>query len=505
MLPQWSGVSLRGQLVRCQANPRHSMGFGAELPSICDALRYRAGEGQRTLAHMPPGHRLPVVAIVGRPNVGKSSLFNRYTGERRAVVDDTPGVTRDRIAAEVEINARRILLVDTAGLDSEAEAGLASAIQAQARAAVEQADAIVFVVDGKAGCLPEDAEIARTLRRSACPLLLAVNKVDLPQHAVRVAEFHRLGIELTRGVSALHASGAFDALEDLVARIPALEEAPASDEDAVRVAVVGRPNVGKSSLVNRLAGSERVVVSDLPGTTRDAIDLHIDHNGERLVIVDTAGVRRPGRREDVIERVSVLMTVRAIERAEVVLVLIDAAEGFTDQDARVAGLVRERGRACAVLLNKWDLVEAGGAEAKQRVRDAVVHGLRFMPDAPLHAICARSGKGVPGIFPLIRRLQAASMRRIGTSELNRWLHATVSKHEPGMAQRGTRKRPIKFFYATQMGTRPPTFVLFCTEPTAVRESYRRFLENRLREDFDLAGTPIRLRLRARDEKATSSA
>ncbi len=442
--------------------------------------------------------RLPVIAIVGRPNVGKSSLFNRYAGWRRALVEDVPGVTRDRIVEEIEVSGRRVLIVDTAGLDPEAEAGLPAAIQAQARAAVDEADAILFVVDGKAGCLPEDEAIARTLRRTARPLVVAVNKIDRPQHASRLIDFHRLGIEPVLGVSALHASGAFDALETLVARLPPATETPARASGETRIAIVGRPNVGKSSLVNRLAGEERVVVADEPGTTRDATDTRIERDGETFLLIDTAGLRRPGRREGLVERTSALMTVRALERADLALLLIDASEGCTDQDARVAGLVRDRGRACAVLMNKWDLIEREGGEAKRRAREQIADGLRFISDAPLHPISARTGRGIDGIFPLLRRLEAAASRRVTTAALNRWLRETVAKHEPAMAQRGTRKRPIKFFYATQTSVKPPTFVLFCTEPESVRESYRRFLENRLREDFDFCGTPLRLRLRARD-------
>lgn len=446
---------------------------------------------------MSARRKLPIIAVVGRPNVGKSSLFNRFAGRRRALVEDTPGVTRDRIAEEIDVSGRRVLLVDTAGLEAEAEAGLPAAIQAQARAAVEEADAILFVVDGKAGCLPDDVAIARALRRTAKPVTLAVNKIDLPLHAPRIGEFFSLGIERTRPVSAVHATGAFDALEELVAVLPpAREEVPAED-GALRVAVVGRPNVGKSSLVNRLAGVERVVVADEPGTTRDAIDTRIERDGQAFVVVDTAGLRRPGRRTGLVERASALMSLRSIERADVALIVIDAAEGFTDSDARVASLVRMRGRACAVLANKWDVVEARPSGAKQRVRDELERGLRFMADAPVLPISARTGKGVDDIFSLVHRLGAAAVRRIPTAELNRWLQATTEKHGPDMAQRGTRKRPIKFFYATQAAVRPPTFVLFCTEPASVRASYRRFLENQLRQRFDLRGTPIRLRLRAR--------
>jgi GTP-binding protein len=445
----------------------------------------------------------PLIAIVGRPNVGKSSLFNRYAGRRRALVEDTPGVTRDRIVEAVEVGGRRVLVVDTAGFDPDAEAGLPAAIQAQAQAAVDEADAILFVVDAKAGCLPEDEVIARALRRTSKPVALAVNKVDRPLHTDRVADFYRLGIERTRPVSAEHATGAWDVLEELVAALPAASEAleVEAEEGVTRVAIVGRPNVGKSSLVNRLARTTRVVVADSPGTTRDAIDMRIERGDHGYVLVDTAGLRRPGKRRQAVERGSALMAVRSIERADVALIVIDASEGFTDQDARVASLVRELGCAATVVANKWDRMEDRPPEERKRVRDEIAHGLRFMADAPVVTLSALTGKGVDALFPVIQKLAAAADRRISTSELNRWLRATVALHEPSMAQRGSRRRPIKFFYATQTAVRPPTFVLFCTEPAAVKTAYRRFLENRLREAFDLVGTPVRLRLRARDEAA----
>jgi len=441
---------------------------------------------------------LPLVAIVGRPNVGKSTLFNRFAGHRRALVEDQPGVTRDRIAEEIEVGGRRVLVVDTAGLDTEAEAGLVAAAQHQAWSAVEEADAILFVADGQSGLLPDDQELARTLRRTAKPVSLVVNKIDHPQHAGRIVEFHGLGFARTRGVSAEHGTGAWDALEELVAEIPA-RAAPAPPlGQGIRVAVVGRPNVGKSSLVNRIAGADRVVVSDVPGTTRDAVDILIERDGLALTLVDTAGLRRPGRRTRTVERGSALMTVRSLERAEVALVVVDASEGFTDQDAKVASLARERGCAVAVLANKWDLVTRGGdARRGEEVRRAIAHGLRFMSDAPVVTVSAKTGAGVGRLFALVEQLYQASARRIPTAELNRWLSDATARHEPAMAQRGARRRPLKFFYATQTATRPPTFVLFCTEPQAVQASYRRFLENQLRERFDLSGTPVRLRLRTR--------
>jgi GTP-binding protein len=441
-------------------------------------------------------HALPIVAIVGRPNVGKSTLFNRFAGSRRALVEDRPGITRDRIVEEVEVDGRPVLVVDTAGLDPDAEQGLPAAVQAQAQAAIDDADAILFVTDGQSGVLPEDESIARTLRRTDKPIALLVNKVDVPGHVSRVGEFHALGFQRTRGISAEHGTGAWNALEEVVAALPRAESAPARAPDGIRIAVIGRPNVGKSSLVNRLCGEERVVVPDVPGTPRDAVDVRLERQGEPYTIVEPAGLRRAGKRDREAEAGSALMTVRALERADVALVLVDASEGFTDQDARVASLARERGRAVAVLANKWDLVES---ERADHVADRIAHGLRFMADAPVLRISAKTGAGVGRIFERVRRLHAAAERKIGTAELNRWLQATVRRHEPAMGQRGSRRRPLKFFYATQTATRPPTFVLFCTEPEAVQPAYRRFLENQLRESFDLAGTPVRLRLRARSE------
>jgi GTP-binding protein len=449
---------------------------------------------------MSPRSTVPIVAIVGRPNVGKSTLFNRYAGHRRALVEDSPGITRDRIAEEIQAGDRRVLLVDTAGLDPAArtaEGDLTQAVQAQARSAVEDADAILLVVDAKAGLLPEDEDLARTLRRTRKPLAVAVNKIDVPAHKERVSDFYRLGLEPLRAVSAEHGSGAFEVLEELVARLPETEAAAEPEaEGEIRVALVGRPNVGKSSLVNRLAGEQRVVVSSQPGTTRDAIDIRLERDEECFVLVDTAGLRRPGRRTRIAERGSALMAVRSIERARVALLVIDAAEGFTDQDAAVARLVRDRGCAAALLANKWDLVPA---ERRPELLEQIQHGIRFMSDTPVVSVSAKTGSRVTRIFPLVSELARAGEIRVGTAELNRWLEESVQRHPPSMARRGSSRRPIKFFYATQTGVSPPTFVLFCTDPRAIKPEYRRFLERRLRERFGFEGTAVRLQLRARSE------
>ena len=450
---------------------------------------------------------LPIVALVGRPNVGKSTLFNRYAGRRRSIVANQPGLTRDRIAEEIRVAERSVLLVDTAGLDPdpaadrEGERKLGRAIQAQAAAAIEDADAILLIVDGQAGLLPEDEALARTLRRTSKPMALAINKIDVPSHEPRALEFLGLGFERVGSVSAEHGRGAWDLLEELVAALPDAEEIAETTFEGVRIALVGRPNVGKSSLTNRLLGRERVVVSEVPGTTRDAIDSRLERDGEIYTLVDTAGLRRPGRRVQVVERGSALMAVRAMERADVALVVLDAAEGFTDRDAGVASLARERGCAVGILANKWDLIP--GERSEETLRE-IRRALRFMPDAPVLTVSALEGRGAGKILPTARTLARTAERRIGTGELNRWLREVVQRHEPAMAQRGSRKRPIKFFYATQTAVSPPTFVLFCTEPDSVRRSYRRFLENQLRESFGFAGAPLRLRLRARSDPRGAS-
>jgi len=446
-----------------------------------------------------PRSTTPIVAIVGRPNVGKSTLFNRYAGHRRALVADIAGLTRDRISEEVDLGGRRVLIVDTAGLDPDADDELGAAVQAQARSAVREADAVLFVVDGKAGLLPEDEEIARALRRSDKPLAVAVNKIDVPEHRDRVHEFFALGLEPVMAMSAEHGTGAFDALEQLVAALPEPGGDPVfEDEDALRIAIVGRPNAGKSSLLNKLAGQERVVVSEVPGTTRDSVDIRIEREGDAgrpLVLVDTAGLRRAARRSERAERGSALMTVRSLERAEVALILIDATEGVSDQDARVVNLVADSGCAAVVVLNKWDLITS--AEQGQAVQDELKQVLRFATHYPVITVSALTGARLQRLWPVIERVYGSGDRRVPTGELNRWLEETVTRHEPSMARRGPRRRPIRFFYATQVGVHPPTFFLFCTEPRSILPSYLRFLENRLRERFDFAGTPVRIRLRAR--------
>ena len=443
-----------------------------------------------------------MIALVGRPNVGKSTLFNRYSGYRRALVADQPGLTRDRIAERIEIEGREIWLVDTAGLDAgRGQDDLDSAVQAQARSAVEAADAILFVVDGQLGLVPEDEAIAQTLRRSGKPLGLLVNKIDQPMHhRDRLHDFYRLGIEQTFAVSAEHGGGVFDALERVLEEVPEPEEDAdfeAQAEAPIRIAIVGRPNVGKSSTANRLAGEERVVVSDAPGTTRDAIDIAIRRDGQEYVLVDTAGIRKIAKRRGPGEHGGALMTLRSLERAEVALLIVDAAEGISDQDARVASLLREHGCAAVVLANKWDRVET---DRRPDVLADIAHGLRFMSDAPIVPVSAQTGQGFKALFKKIRQVVAAGEQRIPTADLNRWLQDVAEKHPPSMASKGASRRPNKLFYASQVAVRPPTIIVFCTDAKAIQASYVRFLENRLRESFGFEGTPVRVKLRNRSRK-----
>jgi GTPase len=447
--------------------------------------------------------RLPVVALVGRPNVGKSTLFNRYAGYRRALVADQPGLTRDRIAERIEIEGRELWLVDTAGLDPVRGEGLDSAVQAQARSAVDAADAILFVVDGQLGLLPEDQAIAQTLRRSGKPLGLLVNKIDQPtHHQDRLHDFHRLGIAQTFAVSAEHGGGVFDALERVLEELPEAEETDdfdSSTEKPIRIAIVGRPNVGKSSTANRLAGEERVVVSDVPGTTRDAIDIAIRREGKEYVLVDTAGIRKIAKRQGPGEHGGALMTLRSLERAEVALLIVDAAEGISDQDARVASLLREQGCAAVVLANKWDRV---ATDRRADVLADIAHGLRFMSDTPIVPVSAITGQGFKAVFKKIQKVVSAGEQRISTSDLNRWLQDVSEKHPPSMASKGPSRRPNKLFYASQVAVRPPTIIVFCTDAKAIQVSYVRFLENRLRESFGFEGTPVRVKLRNRSRRKT---
>ncbi|MER3456306.1 MAG: ribosome biogenesis GTPase Der [candidate division GAL15 bacterium] len=442
---------------------------------------------------------LPLVALVGRPNVGKSALFNRIARRRLAIVEDTPGVTRDRLYAEVEWSTRRLMLVDTGGYVSRPEDPLGERVRRQAQQAVEEADVVVLVVDAQTGLVPADYEVAEVLRRSGKPVVVAVNKVDSPgPGAAEVAEFSALGLGEPLPVSALHGLRVGELLDRVIEHLPppGPEEAL---EEPVRVAVVGRPNVGKSSLVNTLVGAERVVVDARPGTTRDAVDTWLRHRDRPVVLVDTAGLRRRARVSEALEFYSVRRALQALDRSHVAILVVDASEGVTDQDQRIAREVVDRGKALVVVANKWDLVR--GPVAEERAQQ-LHHALRHVSFAPVLFVSAKTGRNVSRILDAALRVDRAHALRVPTGPLNRAVEAAEAAHPAPADSRG---RPLKIYYATQVSTRPPTVALFVNYPEVATEAYLRHLEARLRERFDFEGTPIRFVLRARRPRGEARA
>ena len=449
----------------------------------------------------------PVVAIVGRPNVGKSTLFNRLIGERRAVMHDVPGTTRDRLYGVAEWRGREFTVIDTGGI--EPEPGLARAapdngalgrwgtlptveILAQAREAMDEADVILFVVDAASGPVAADVDVADLLRRSRKPVLLAANKADGLRQGRNAVEFFELGLGEAIPISSLHGTGTGDLLDEIVDRLPPSEEAD-DDEADLSIAIVGRPNVGKSSLLNALLGRQRAIVSPVPGTTRDPIDTELRFEGLRVLLIDTAGIRRRGKIDRGVEKFSVLRAVRAIERAEVAVLVIDAADGLTAQDTHVAGYVRDARKGLIVAVNKWDLIEKGPRttdEFTARIR----RELEFVDWAPLVFISAQTGQRVRRILELARDVQAARDTRVPTPKVIELVRAAVARHP-----HNERGRQLKIFYATQAAVRPPTFVFFVNDPKLLHFSYERYLENQLRAAFGFEGTALRLVFRARNE------
>lgn len=434
---------------------------------------------------------LPIVAIVGRPNVGKSTMVNRLAENNEAIVHEMRGVTRDRSYHEADWNGRSFTLIDTGGIEMGSDDAFQSSITSQALAATEEADVIVFLVDGKTGINADDEEVARILRRSKKPVLLAVNKLDSVKQEGELWEFYQLGLGDPRPVSALHGTGTGDLLDEIVSLFP--EDKVEEDVlDSINVAIIGRPNAGKSSLTNKLTNDNRSIVSDVAGTTRDAIDTVVEHEGTYYTIVDTAGLRKKSVVHEDVEYYGFVRAMRAIDRAQVVLLVIDATLGLTDQDQRVAGMAAERGCAMVVLLNKWDLVE--GSEAKAEIRERIEDRLTFVGYAPVIAISALSGKNVHRIWNAIDTAYQNYSSVISTSRLNVWLQDirefghTISKG----------KRILKLKYVTQTGTEPPFFTFFCNHPDLVEPSFERYLENRLRSTFGFEGTPIRLKFKKKD-------
>ena len=435
----------------------------------------------------------PLVAIVGRPNVGKSTLFNRLIGHRIAIVEDTPGVTRDRIYADAEWLDYAFTLIDTGGIEPESEDKIAVQMRRQAELAIETADVILFIVDGREGMTSADVEVSEMLRKSKKPVVLAVNKVDAQKFADTAYEFYALGIGDPIPISASQGLNLGDLLDEVVRDFPKIDEL--DTEPRINIAVVGKPNVGKSSLVNALLGVERTIVSDIPGTTRDSVDTPFERNGRRYTIVDTAGIRRKRSVEDEsIERYSVIRSLAAVRRADVVLIVCDATEGISEQGVRIAGYAHEEGKPSVLLVNKWDLIEKDTHTIEKFKKDLSVD-LAFMSYVPMLFLSAKTGQRVDKVLALVNDVYDQSIRRITTGTLNDIVGEAVTVNEPP----SDKGRRLRIYYATQASIQPPTFILFVNDEKLVHFSYQRYLENYLRKSFGLDGTPIRLIFRTRTE------
>lgn len=435
-----------------------------------------------------------IIAIVGRPNVGKSTFFNKITGQRISIVDDTPGVTRDRIYFETDWNGRELLVIDTGGIEPSTDSTLLRQMRMQAEAAIHLADVIVFMCDLQTGVTAADRDIATMLKKAQKKVILAVNKVDgvgaLPPEFY---EFYELGFDDIIPVSALHGTGSGDILDRAVELLPP-DDGHSVNEERVRVAIIGKPNAGKSSIVNRIVGEERVIVSDIPGTTRDAVDTYVDNQYGKYVFIDTAGIRRAGKIEDRIEKYSVIRANMAVERADVCLIMIDAKEGVTAQDEHIAGIAHNNGKASIIVINKWDLVEKDNETFNQYRKD-VYNALAYMTYAPSIFISAKTGQRVDKIFDLINSCYEQASKRITTGLLNDMLAEATARVQPPT----DKGRRLKIYYMTQTGIRPPTFVLFCNNAELFHFSYQRYIENCLRDTFGFEGTPIRLVIKQKGE------
>ncbi len=436
-----------------------------------------------------------IVAIVGRPNVGKSTLFNKLSGKRLAIVDDRPGVTRDRIYADCEWLDRRFLIVDTGGIEPYSDDIILSQMRRQAQIAIETADAIIFVCDVKTGVVATDAEVASMLLKSGKPVVLCVNKCDsLGEPPADFYEFYNLGMGDPVAVSSVHGHGTGDLLDEVLKYLPEDSE-PDEEDDTIRVAVIGKPNVGKSSLVNALCGEERMLVSDIAGTTRDATDTEVINKHGKFMFIDTAGLRRKSKVDDQIEKYSVMRSVAAVERANVCVIMIDALEGFTEQDSKVAGIAHEAGKACIIAVNKWDAYVKDG-KTMDAYRKKLMNDFSFMSYAPIIFISAKTGQRLERLYELIKYVDDQNAVRIPTGRLNQVLADAQARVQPP-TDKGKR---LKIYYMTQVSTRPPTFVAFVNSKELFHYSYQRYLDNQIREVFGLEGTPTRLVIRERGEK-----
>ena len=437
----------------------------------------------------------PIVAIVGRPNVGKSTLFNKIIGERRSIVEDTPGVTRDRIYADAEWGEHRFLLVDTGGIEPKSDDTILRQMRRQATLAIETADVIVFLCDVKSGLVADDRDIAVMLKKSGKTVIPVVNKVDkVGELPYEFYEFYELGFDRDPiPLSSLHGTGSGDLLDAIVEACDFTEEEK-TDDGIIRVAVIGKPNAGKSSIINKMCGEERLIVSDIAGTTRDAVDTRVENAYGVFDFIDTAGIRRQAKVEDRIEKFSVLRAKAAVERADVCLLMIDAADGVTEQDERIAGIAHEAGKACIIVVNKWDSVEKDNATTGKYNND-VRTALAYMTYAPIVYVSALTGQRVEKLYPLIKKVYEEASRRVPTGMLNDVLNDAMTRVQPP-SDKGNR---LKIYYMTQSSTNPPTFVIFCNSAALFHFSYQRYIENCIREAFGFEGTPIRLILRQKGD------
>ena len=437
----------------------------------------------------------PLIAIVGRPNVGKSMLFNKLVGQRLSIVEDTPGVTRDRLYAEAEWRNRKFDLVDTGGIEPSADSQILAFMRQQAEIAIQHATVILFVCDIKTGLTASDQEVANMLLRSQKPVVLAVNKMD--QVGITnpdIYEFYNLGLGDPIAVSAVHGHGTGDLLDACMEYFPP-EDEEEEEDDVIKVAIIGKPNVGKSSLVNRILGEQRVIVSDMAGTTRDAVDSYFENQKGKYLFIDTAGMRKKSKVDDRIEKFSVLRATMAIERADVCLILVDANEGVTEQDTKVAGLAHEAGKACIIVVNKWDAIEKDD-KTMDHMRQDIRRDLSYMTYAPIVFISALTGQRVDRLFDLINYVNDQASLRITTGMLNTVLADATARVQPPT----DKGRRLKIYYMTQIGVKPPHFVIFCNDARLFHFSYQRYLENQIRSTFGLEGTPVRLTIRQKSDK-----